>query len=103
MFVRLFSGGRGGNLKKSIPFEDSLGITYGGKTNKSNMYIVHVVAFYTCRLHAISFLAKFQLKIFHRHRHRHRHPCPVHFCKNEKVEEKNYLKIEKLKFKKEKN
>jgi len=49
------------------------------------------------------FRQNFQLKIFHRHRHRHRHPCPVHFCKNEKVEEKNYLKIEKFKFKKEKN
>ena len=41
------------------------------------------------------FRQNFQLKIFHRHRQRHRHPCPVHFCKNEKVEEKNYLKIEK--------
>ena len=49
------------------------------------------------------FRQNFQLKIFHRQRHRHRHPCPVHFCKNEKVEEKNYLKIEKFKFKKEKN
>jgi hypothetical protein len=49
------------------------------------------------------FRQNFQLKIFHRHRQRHRHPCPVHFCKNEKVEEKNYLKIEKFKFKKEKN
>ena len=33
------------------------------------------------------FRQNFQWESFHRHRHRH--PCPVHFSKNEKVEEKN--------------
>ena len=37
----------------------------------------------------------FPWKFFHRHRHHHRHPCPVHFSKIDKFEEKRVWKIEK--------